>query len=1112
MFLHKRSSILGILGVFVLVLLILAFNSSKIRNQARILSSFGQASPPAPFPGHEEYPPTGYGKVSITLNFKTPYYHKDFHTYIRLEQSVKTNDGFSRSAAITRLISLKRGVNTIEFDNVPARLTELHLDNGLYDKDKNLIDSINVEATFDTNCIVSKQNTLSCAMDIKENTTHETTADFEVVSQMTPKDNLHAVAFTSLVQPNNDLNIKMFVCNVDNDPNCRAPETHIVKAQENIVPDAERLIKQLTPGWKKVYFDTNFFYDENLNKTRPIEKSHLGFYIDPNTNKKTDWHKSTKYFISAFDEVRRLFIELQLVEQQTLNNKIKVDKFNLNFDGRPTQGGYAKLVPCSFIADTDRFECFEESALLKEIGTKENIIETINVDNKYAGWKIEENLYNAQGRMVDEKWHKIDLSDNCIPRDNAPANLCLFNALEVNSYGIYLTLKNNFVSNKNLVGHTATVVTYDSVLMTELSEKYANTYVRVKACSSPTNCDNVYSGLTKIMRGTFDTGRTLEFPGIDFVPNQTIQLDGYIYDKAGKVVSAFPKDWIITTTCHDAHNNIDPSGERTCKYAQLGSRYSYSTFIISLKEKEKVTIETSLKVLKKNTEKVTILGREICATQSGYLCRTLQTGDYALNTSSQTGFEFNEKLVLSQHDEFADVQIKTPLVSDTKYFIKYSVSQKNQRYEKIFPIEYGAKNELVLNTSRETPIVKLDKVKRKVKVLVHNYYLPKEKRKLFDIIGQSTDTAKSLVGRVVDALNVPNNPITFEIANVTELQTFPKFTKLNDPSSVESMFVKCAKAFGRQEECEEIERVLGIVDYVELERDLNLCESVNKGEFDEVWNVNMPYTPVGEDDIFGPYPINLNGIVTKITKCNKNVPVLSVDVLSPLYQAMHSFGHRVESLRFVFDDNGNDWNDLKSPPENIFEEFVLSDYTENKDGKSHVYSGCGSVHFPPNITQDSEDGYRQTQSICDNFSTFAPSRVPLVRKSKLIDCTEWGCSGEGYYTWWLMHLPTGEGKDEKGRFNNWWQYIIYTENLVKDSAIAKLMVLDQNKNGIFDKSDYDTFVAGTKRVPLKNQNTILDQNSDQKLTTTDASFYKNKIGTVLPNVIHKHDKIFKFAR
>ena len=93
----------------------------------------------------------------------------------------------------------------------------------------------------------------------------------------------------------------MFVCNVDNDPNCRAPETHLVKAQENIVPDAERLIKQLTPGWKKVYFDTNFFYDENLNKTRPIEKSHLGFYIDPNTNKKTDWHKSTKYFISAFD-------------------------------------------------------------------------------------------------------------------------------------------------------------------------------------------------------------------------------------------------------------------------------------------------------------------------------------------------------------------------------------------------------------------------------------------------------------------------------------------------------------------------------------------------------------------------------------------------------------------------------------------------------------------------------------------------------------------------------------------------------------------------------------------------------------------------------------------
>ena len=54
-------------------------------------------------------------------------------------------------------------------------------------------------------------------------------------------------------------------------------------------------------------------------------------------------------------------------------------------------------------------------------------------------------------------------------------------------------------------------------------------------------------------------------------------------------------------------------------------------------------------------------------------------------------------------------------------------------------------------------------------------------------------------------------------------------------------------------------------------------------------------------------------------------------------------------------------------------------------------------------------------------------------------------------------MSTGTEKDLNGKMNDWWQYVIYTDNMVRDSVVANLMVLDSNKNGIFDSADFANF-------------------------------------------------------
>ena len=111
--------------------------------------------------------------------------------------------------------------------------------------------------------------------------------------------------------------------------------------------------------------------------------------------------------------------------------------------------------------------------------------------------------------------------------------------------------------------------------------------------------------------------------------------------------------------------------------------------------------------------------------------------------------------------------------------------------ESIFEVEAGQKNELIMDLNKLSPQTKIVKPIRKVKILLHDYFLASQNKFLFDLIGKNTDYAKNLASQVAKALSLPKNPVKFEIVDFVTLNRFPKLTKNNDAELIEKLFLKC---------------------------------------------------------------------------------------------------------------------------------------------------------------------------------------------------------------------------------------------------------------------------------------------------------------------------------
>ncbi|HJW27783.1 MAG TPA: T9SS type A sorting domain-containing protein, partial [Saprospiraceae bacterium] len=191
----------------------------------------------------------------------------------------------------------------------------------------------------------------------------------------------------------------------------------------------------------------------------------------------------------------------------------------------------------------------------------------------------------------------------------------------------------------------------------------------------------------------------------------------------------------------------------------------------------------------------------------------------------------------------------------------------------------------------------------------------------------------------------------------------------------------------------------------------DFCSLSDAGEIDEVWVYSMPFTGMYESRLTGQEAFWYNSPPLDGNPCVGQLPIMGFNYERGVAEAMHSFGHRVESaMAHTF----GRW-DYNAPVKNDWEKF--SSYDKVAPGEAH----CGNIHYPPNALSDYDYGNTGiVETKAENWE-----RYPfLFDFSSSTDCQAWECSQLGFMSWWYHHLPHFTCKNSSGILNNWWPYIV----------------------------------------------------------------------------------------
>ena len=213
-------------------------------------------------------------------------------------------------------------------------------------------------------------------------------------------------------------------------------------------------------------------------------------------------------------------------------------------------------------------------------------------------------------------------------------------------------------------------------------------------------------------------------------------------------------------------------------------------------------------------------------------------------------------------------------------------------------------------------------------------------------------------------------------------------------------------------------------DYVGMAKYYGFAEMRDKGEIQEVWVYTHPASGMYESRLIGQGAFWLNSPgISDGAPCKDLMPVMFCNYEREVASALHSYGHRVESImNHIYGSWGYEYKNKKTAL-NMWERFCgykLS-YEKYDSGNSNI----GLVHFPPNGTYDYDYVNRSyIYTYADEWINYP--NIPEKTRRK-VNCTEWGSSEYGYMKWWLGHLPHFKGinKDTKDlHLNNWWYYVV----------------------------------------------------------------------------------------
>jgi len=206
-------------------------------------------------------------------------------------------------------------------------------------------------------------------------------------------------------------------------------------------------------------------------------------------------------------------------------------------------------------------------------------------------------------------------------------------------------------------------------------------------------------------------------------------------------------------------------------------------------------------------------------------------------------------------------------------------------------------------------------------------------------------------------------------------------------------------------------------NYLKFLTDNGICEALNAGTIDELWLMGGPFFGFEESILAGPNAYRYNAAPLLGTTCKKLMPIMGFSAKEGLPNMIHDFGHRTEGVMMRV--NGSGWS--QDSIENAWSKFGLV----AEQSPSFGYSGCGSIHRPPNSgsAEYIYDTAATVNSFCDDFLGYPTLHTPST-VLKPIGCAAWGCTDIGYYRWWLQHLPKVPGFGADDKFADWWRYAI----------------------------------------------------------------------------------------
>jgi hypothetical protein len=210
----------------------------------------------------------------------------------------------------------------------------------------------------------------------------------------------------------------------------------------------------------------------------------------------------------------------------------------------------------------------------------------------------------------------------------------------------------------------------------------------------------------------------------------------------------------------------------------------------------------------------------------------------------------------------------------------------------------------------------------------------------------------------------------------------------------------------------------------------SLCSEISSGAVDEVWLWGGDYfgfdefalripkdQPAYQPDPYNPWIYDLR--TKDLPQCGKTYFVMGYNPDVGFDNMMHSYGHRIESAMTLSQPGRGRWErcDKHSP----WTRFICIDM--DAPGKG----GCGDVHYPVNATADYEYwSWSSVKSSCDTWDAYPYG----ISGSSLVDCSSWGCSQEGYLTYWMSHIPKNPGHDG-AQWYDWWRYIVDYDDAVQ---------------------------------------------------------------------------------